>query len=294
MLNQIQKRLQKFFLVDHLDVQQTPVNGGDIHQNYILHLSGVAGVPEKVFAKINSGADMQVLKSEFEALQVINQLLPNVYPKPLLIEKYDGQSALVIEFHEIGSLTRFNSPEVGTVLARQHQIIHEQFGWVSDNYIGLTPQKNEWCSLWVDFFREQRLIPILAFAKEKSLSDSSAKKIELLIDKLDVLLNHKVVPSLVHGDLWSGNLGIDRQTNRPILFDPAPYFGDRETDIAMTELFGKQPMEFYQAYQEVLPTEAGYEQRKHVYNLYHALNHVVLFGSSYQGLVDNCLQAIDV
>ena len=78
------------------------------------------------------------------------------------------------------------------------------------------------------------------------------------------------------------------------LFDPAPYFGDRETDIAMTELFGKQPMEFYQAYQEVLPTEAGYEQRKHVYNLYHALNHVVLFGSSYQGLVDNCLQAIDV
>ena len=96
----------------------------------------------------------------------------------------------------------------------------------------------------------------------------------------------------MHGDLWSGNLSLDTEHRKPLFFDPAPYYGDREVDIAMTELFGRQADAFYQAYEAVSPLEKGYEQRRPIYNLYHALNHVVLFGTSYNGLVRNQLEQI--
>ena len=291
---QLQECLQKFFSADYLCISQTLVSGGDTHQSYVVHLSSVDGIPKKVFAKVNQGAAIKVLESEFRSLQLVNKLYFGVYPKPLFFEKIDRLGVLIMEFYEIAALDNINSRAAGNILAQQHKVTREQFGWEDDNFIGLTEQKNQWNDSWVDFFREQRLITMLALATEKGLNYASEQKVKLVIDRLDDLLDHHVVPSLVHGDLWSGNLGMDRQVNRPILFDPAPYFGDREVDLAMTELFGKQSMEFYQAYQDVLPVETGYENRKHIYNLYHALNHVVLFGSSYQGLVDSCLQAIEI
>ena len=129
------------------------------------------------------------------------------------------------------------------------------------------------------------LLPMLARAKQTGLSSSSVAKVNDVIDSLDELLPHQVTPSLVHGDLWSGNLSLDCATSKPLFYDPAPYYGDREVDIAMTQLFGRQPGAFYQAYNEVWRLENGYEDRLAVYNLYNALNHVTLFGLSYSGLV---------
>ena len=162
---------------------------------------------------------------------------------------------------------------------------------IRDSYIGMTPQANQWMDSWVNFFREQRLLPMLARAKQAGLSSSSVAKVNGVIDSLDELLPHQVVPSLVHGDLWSGNLSLDCATSKPLFYDPAPYYGDREVDIAMTQLFGRQPDTFYQAYNEVWPLENGYQDRRAVYNLCPALNHVTLFGLSYSGLVDECLRS---
>jgi len=199
-----------------------------------------------------------------------------------------------MQFHNLVPLGQSNAGEAGRALAQQHKKSHDKFGWVSDNYIGMTPQPNQWTSSWVDFFREQRLLPMLENAKAKGLPEATASRINNVISKLELVLPHKVVPSLVHGDLWSGNLGFDCDTSRPLFYDPAPYYGDREVDIAMTTLFGRQADIFYHAYQEVWPLEHGYESRIAIYNLYHALNHVALFGLSYIGLVNDCITKINL
>jgi protein-ribulosamine 3-kinase len=154
---------------------------------------------------------------------------------------------------------------LGRMLAALHRQAGPRFGWHRDNYIGLSPQQNGWCDDWTEFWRERRLRP-------------QAERAGVQID-LDRIELHKPQPALLHGDLWSGNAGFTAQG--PVLYDPAVYYGDREADLAMTELFGGFPSAFYDAYNEVLPLDAGYEQRKHVYNLYHLLNHLNIFGASY-------------
>jgi len=129
-------------------------------------------------------------------------------------------------------------------------------------------------------------------AEAKGLPGSSVSRVNEIASGLNEILSHKVIPSLVHGDLWSGNLGWDLDISKPLFYDPAPYYGDREVDIAMTELFGRQPDTFYQTYEEVWPLDSGYENRRYTYNLYHALNHVVLFGPTYNNLVDDCFNKI--
>ena len=203
-----------------------------------------------------------------------------------------SKAYLVMDYHHLESLNGDNAAQAGLALAQQHKVTNEQFGWDSDNYIGLTPQSNRWASNWCSFFKEQRLLPILQRAQHRGLSKHNVQRVHNLIDVLEQILSHQVLPSLVHGDLWSGNASFDSQRQTPLFYDPAPYYGDREVDIAMTELFGRQPNDFYQSYQAEWPLEEGYEQRKAVYNLYHALNHVVLFGLSYNGLVEHCLDQI--
>jgi fructosamine-3-kinase len=159
---------------------------------------------------------------------------------------------------------------MGRALARLHRHTGPRFGWHRDNYIGLAPQINGWCDDWAEFFRERRLRP-------------QAAKAGIELPALPLLQNHRPQPSLLHGDLWAGNAGFIEEG--PVVFDPAVYYGDREADLAMTELFGGFPREFYAAYDQAYPLEPGYEKRKHLYNLYHLLNHLNLFGSSYLGQV---------
>jgi fructosamine-3-kinase len=185
--------------------------------------------------------------------------------------------------------TRGNFAALGAMLAQLHQSRGERFGWARDNYIGSTPQPNGWCERWAQFWRERRIGPQLELARSKGFIIDAGRA-------CDILDAHEPPPSLVHGDLWNGNVRFlatgktaGKTAGAPVLFDPAVYYGDREVDLAMTELFGGFPREFYSAYEEAWPLPAGYELRKHLYNLYHLLNHLNLFGGGYLAQVESTL-----
>ena len=153
------------------------------------------------------------------------------------------------------------------------------FGFSQDNFIGARPQKNNLNSSWISFFREQRLAPQFK-AADSYFTSEDREKITKLLDNLDRFLIEPEQPSLLHGDLWSGNVmcGSD---GKAMLIDPACYVGHREADLAMTELFGGFPQDFYEAYSEAFPLQPGYEERRDLYNLYQLLNHLNLFGPTY-------------
>jgi len=167
------------------------------------------------------------------------------------------------------------------MLAKLHRTAGPRFGWHRDNWIGGTPQINTWHDDWSTFFHECRIRPQLDLARKNGFRLEEPPRLE----------NHHPQPSLLHGDLWSGNAGFIEEG--PVIFDPAGYYGDREADLAMTELFGGFPREFYAAYRKAYPLDAGYEQRKHLYNLYHLLNHLNLFGSGYLAQVQRTLGLLD-
>ncbi|MBI5626988.1 MAG: fructosamine kinase family protein [Nitrosomonadales bacterium] len=156
-----------------------------------------------------------------------------------------------------------------------------QFGFAHKNFIGTTPQPNGWKNSWIDFWREQRLGFQLRLAKQNGYGSQLQTLGERLIDALPAFFeNHTPQPSLLHGDLWRGNHSF-LADGTPVIFDPAPYYGDRECDLAMTELFGGYPADFYAAYRAAFPLDEGYAVRKDLYNLYHILNHANLFGNGY-------------
>ena len=167
------------------------------------------------------------------------------------------------------------------MLAQLHRSYGERFGWHRDNWIGLSSQFNKWTDDWAEFFAEQRLKPQIEMAKRYAIELPDVRKL---------LGDRKPKPSLLHGDLWAGNAGFI--ADGPVFFDPAVYYGDREADLAMTELFGGFPTEFYSSYQKEFPLKEGYERRKHLYNLYHLLNHLNIFGGSYLGQVQATLELL--
>jgi fructosamine-3-kinase len=167
------------------------------------------------------------------------------------------------------------------MLAKLHRTTGPRFGWHRDNYIGATPQINKWHDEWATFFIECRMQPQLDLARKNGYPIKFSSSL---------LKDHHPQPSLLHGDLWSGNAGFIEEG--PVIFDPAAYYGDREADLAMTELFGGFPREFYAAYRKAYPLDAGYGQRKHLYNLYHLLNHLNLFGSGYLAQVERTLSLL--
>jgi len=293
----IKTALNKYYDVDTLTIEATSVSGGDIHNSSALFLRGdfegaEPYIPDRLFVKTNTGIGAQVLASEFESLKLINSICSGLYPNAILFEQFANEGVLLMSFHTISALSSGNAFMAGKALARQHKNTANKFGWQTENYIGLTLQQNQWTLNWAEFFGEQRLRPMLLRALDQGLSKQAGTRVNKVISKLTGLLDHAVVPSLLHGDLWSGNLGYEQPLARALFYDPAPYYGDREADLAMTELFGRLPNSFYQAYQNEWPLESGYERRRPVYNLYHALNHVVLFGATYNGLVETCLNQI--
>jgi len=203
-------------------------------------------------------------------------------PEPFAHGIRGGKAFIELERLELGA--RADWPAMGRMLAALHRNTADRqgenagrFGWASDNWIGLSPQKNGWSDDWIAFYRDCRLIPQLEPA---GLVEES----EFLLKNLSsFFVNHQPLPSLLHGDLWSGNAGFTAAG--PVIFDPAAYYGDREADLAMTELFGGFPTAFYASYNEAFPLPRGYEVRKNLYNLYHLLNHLNLFGGGYLGQV---------
>jgi len=192
-----------------------------------------------------------------------------------------GQSYIVLERLRLQAPPPETERRLGEQLARLHGHTQDQFGWYRDNTIGLTPQINTPCGDWMEFFREHRLRYQLDLAVANGYADEVAAPGEILMNRLPELFdNYEPAASLLHGDLWGGNWG--SVGGEPVIFDPAVYYGDRESDIAMTRVFGGFGKAFYEAYESSWPMAPGHEQRIKLYQLYHILNHLNLFGSSYR------------
>lgn len=254
-----------------------PVGGGDINQSYILHTTD-----GPYFVKCNHAELLSMFEAETEGLLELSRTNAVRVPKPLCTGTTHTEAYLVMEYIDLDSGKPLNYAVFGDQLAEQHRLIANQFGWRRDNTIGSTPQINTPADDWVDFFRLHRLGYQLRLVEENGASPMLIDKCRQLLDKLhQFFINYTPQPTLLHGDLWRGNVAAD-QNGDPVIYDPAVYYGDRETDIAMTTLFGGFAESFYAAYQQAWPLDPGYATRKHLYNLYHILNHLNLFGGSYE------------
>jgi fructosamine-3-kinase len=271
----------KPFAVD----QQRSVGGGCINQGALL-----AGGDRRFFVKLNRADQIAMFEAEAEGLLEMRATDTIRVPAPICYGSVDGTAYLVLEWLDLGSGGSSAWQAMGRHLALLHQVGHASgFGWHRSNTIGSTPQINAWTANWTDFFAEHRLGYQFHLAQRRG--GSFPRQDRLLAALPDLLAGHTPQPSLVHGDLWSGNAAISR-SGEPVIFDPATYYGDREVDLAMTELFGGFPAEFYRGYQQEFPLDPGYKQRKTLYNLYHILNHFNLFGSGYESQANRMIDQL--
>ena len=223
-----------------------------------------------------------MFEAEAEGLHELRSAEAIRVPEVLACGVSDGESFIEMEHLEFVRPTVATETRLGEQLAELHRHTSEAHGWHRDNTIGLTAQKNAWSPDWVEFFREQRLGFQLELAAANGYGNELLAPGDRLSARLpDFFANYDPAASLLHGDLWAGNWG--SVSGEPVIFDPAVYYGDRESDIAMTMLFGGFGKAFYAAYQSSWPMAAGHEQRLKLYQLYHVLNHLNLFGRSYLG-----------
>lgn len=265
--------------------QQVPLGGGCINQ--AARLVGDDG--RVFFVKFNTPDQAPIFAAEARGLQALQQASGLRVPEVIAQGSDAEQACLLLEFIDFQPLGA-SAGRFGELLAEQHACIADDFGWDADNWIGETPQPNTRRATWVDFWRDQRLGHQLQLARARGCSSALLDELEQLQALIPAFFtDYQPLPSLVHGDLWSGNWAADAQ-GRPAVFDPAVYYGDREVDLAMTELFGGLGEAFYASYQSVWPLDAGYSVRKRLYNLYHLLNHLHLFGGGYAHQAQDCVR----
>jgi len=258
--------------------------GGDINRAALICSDGTHW-----FLKYHHDAPDGMFAAEAQALAEIADSDCIRAPTPIAYGD-DGSTAwLVLEHLELSS--EGSASLLGEQLAALHGITGKQHGWSRDNYIGSTPQMNSKHEDWVEFWRDCRLGPQLEMARSAGHGDRLYNKGEGLLGCIGQFMDHQPAASLLHGDLWAGNKAFTRD-GRPVIFDPASYYGDRETDIAMTELFGGFGPSFYSAYQAHTPLPDGYRLRRDLYNLYHMLNHLNLFGAGYLSRCENIIDAL--
>lgn len=272
----------------HFTVKESrSIGGGCINQAYCI-----TDGAQRFFVKLNTPGNLSMFEAEAAGLMEIHRSETLRVPLPICYEQNDQAAWLVLEYIDLNSGMRGNAADLGRQLAAMHRTTAKQFGWVRDNTIGQTPQINTPSSDWVNFWRTQRLGFQLNLAKTNGHNGKLQKLGEQLLINLDKFFpDASPLPALLHGDLWSGNYAYDGNGN-PVLFDPAVYYGDREADIAMTELFGGFPADFYSAYRYDYPLDSGYNIRKLVYNLYHILNHLNLFGSNYRHQTEQTINTL--
>jgi len=266
------------------------VGGGCINQAWKLEAEDSSqDIRKSYFVKLNAKNLQHMFEAENAALYEIAETNTVRVPKPVTLGVSGNECWLAMEFLEMSGAG--SAKQLGQQLAAMHRTSNKYYGWHRDNTIGSTHQPNTQSTSWVDFWREQRLGYQLetalnrGYGKLQSLGEQVMSNLETLFD------GYLPQASLLHGDLWGGNWsGLADGT--PVIYDPATYYGDRETDIAMTELFGGFPKAFYEAYTEEWPLDEGYGRRKILYNLYHILNHLNLFGSSYAGQAESMMQQI--
>ncbi len=241
------------------------------------------------FVKLNRASRLDMFEAERAGLEAIAATGTIRVPRPVCAGSTGGRAYLVLEALDLRGSG--DSALAGTRLAALHRHTADRFGWHRDNTIGSTRQPNARADDWVAFWRERRLGYQLELAARNGLGRRIAERGALLLSALGALLDHHPAPSLIHGDLWGGNLAY-LPNGEPVIFDPATYYGDREAEIAMTELFGRMPADFYAAYGAAWPLDPGYGTRKRLYNLYHVLNHANMFGGGYAGQAAGMIDAL--
>ena len=263
------------------------IHGGDINSAWQIEFAN-----KKLFLKRND-RNKKLLKFEKYCLQNLRKFINQnnlVVPEVIAYKNIKNIEILLIEWID---LQNFDQKNLGKGLGEMHlnatQSNPESFGYPIAGFIGTTDQMKGWEKNWIDCYLNLRIIPQLSILKSNFLDKETINK---LIEKIkSELLNHKPINTLVHGDLWSGNIGIDRN-NRGVIFDPASWWADNEVDIAMTKLFGGFTSIFYEEYHKIFPKKSGYEKRIIIYNLYHILNHANMFGGSYYSQVENYVKEI--
>ena len=296
------------------------VGGGCINQGY-----AVRSDTDTYFIKLNQASRVEMFEAEALGLKQMLETNTIRVPQPICVGWAGDSAYIVMEWLEFAGTTSNTQSweEMGRQLARMHQAklpqpqeklkvsklkvessnlplrgtLREQhsnlqpstcFGWDMNNTIGSTPQINTWTSDWAEFFAEHRLGYQFKLARRRGGNFPQQERLLAMVPKL---LAHQPQPSLVHGDLWGGNAAITK-SGEPVILDPATYVGDREVDIAMTELFGGFPAAFYRAYNDAWPLDQGYRQRSTLYNLYHILNHFNLFGGGYESQASRMMEQI--
>lgn len=260
-----------------------PVSGGDI---------SAAWRAGNVFLKTGPESSYDMFTAEAEGLAELASANTVRVPRVLACGMSPGTAFIAFEWLDMERPTRSVESQLGEQLAALHHATRDRFGWHRDNTIGLTPQPNDWSDDWVGFFRDKRLGFQLGLAARNGFTGSLQTTGARLLKRLPIFFeSYTPKPSLLHGDLWGGNWG--SCNGEPVIFDPAVYYGDPESDLAMTRLFGGFGAAFYEAYDAHMPPAAGSHDRCMLYQLYHVLNHLNLFGSSYkrraQDLINNLL-----
>ncbi|MGD2112051.1 MAG: fructosamine kinase family protein [Gammaproteobacteria bacterium] len=269
--------------------QQGSIGGGCINQTQQIEYGA-----DRYFVKLNAAGQAEMFAAEYEGLRALRQCDALRIPAPVCWGT-DGASAyLVMESLALGG--HGDPAALGEGLAALHRITQTRFGWHRDNTIGSTLQVNTWTADWIDFYREHRLRFQFELAAHHGCPGRLVAQGERLMEEFSVLFDdYTPQASLLHGDLWSGNYAYT-SAGEPAIFDPAVYYGDREADLAMTELFGGFGRDFYAAYNAAWPMDPGYRIRKTLYNLYHILNHFNLFGGGYvsqaQAMTDSLLSEL--
>ena len=261
-----------------------PLAGGDTDSSFRITDGRLS-----YFVKLSLASDAPRQQAEIRGLTALSASPHIATPNIICRGIHQNHSFLVLEYLALTPGTEGDFAKLGKQLAKMHQSsCQTEYGWQYHNFIGKTPQCNSPQQNWCDFFAHQRIGYVLGLLAQQGINFGP---IDTLVSQVKQRLSgHQPLAALLHGDLWSGNIGFCGAT--PVLFDPAVYFGDRETDLAMTELFGGFPAAFYEGYHRQWPLPEGYAQRKKLYQLYHLLNHVLLFGEQYLTTTRNQLQQL--
>ena len=263
------------------------VHGGDIHSAWKIEFAC-----KKVFLKRND-RNKNFLAFEKYCLQNLREYINQetlIVPEVIALKKFKNTEILLMDWLD---MSNFDQKKLGKGLGEMHLNSNDSnqknFGYPVEGFIGFTDQKKGWDNNWADCFLNLRIIPQLSNLKANTIDKETINKVK---DKIRTeLMNHKPINALVHGDLWSGNVGVDK-SGKGVIFDPASWWADNEVDIAMTKLFGGFRKEFYEEYHRVFPIKEGFEKRITIYNFYHILNHANMFGGSYFYQVKDYVKAI--
>jgi fructosamine-3-kinase len=268
----------------------SPVGGGCIHTALRVDGEGAAGT-KSYFAKLDDRARAAMFEAESDGLAALGASGTVAVPRVVATGYDDERAWLVLEWLELSPLDASSGRALGTALAALHRTRHDRFGWPRDNFIGSNPQVNGWSDDWHSFWRDRRLHAQLRLAAHNRLPSKLIDRGERLAADCGAFFRgHHPAASLLHGDLWGGNASAAHGT--PVVFDPAVYAGDREADLAMTELFGGFPRETLAAYRDDFPLDDGYTVRRDLYNVYHILNHANLFGGGYVRQAAQCVEGL--